>query len=134
MAVRSAHIDTFAAANLPPPETLPEFIFSRPELQYPARLNCVSELLDRAVAEGDGERTAILAPGLSWSYAELQHKANCVAAVLHEDLNIVPGNRVLLRAANTPMPAKRPCSRRSRTASRRAADGCPTPSWPKVSG
>ncbi|MDP7342348.1 MAG: AMP-binding protein [Alphaproteobacteria bacterium] len=103
MAVRSAHIDTFAAANLPPPETVPEFIFSRPELQYPARLNCVSELLDRAVAEGDGERTAILAPGLSWSYAELQHKANCVAAVLHEDLNIVPGNRVLLRAANTPM-------------------------------
>ncbi|MDP6475645.1 MAG: AMP-binding protein [Alphaproteobacteria bacterium] len=103
MAAKSAHIDTFAAANLPPPEALPEFIFSRPELQYPARLNCVTELLDRAVAEGDGERTAILAPGLSWSYAELQHKVNCVAELLREDLGIVPGNRVLLRAANSPM-------------------------------
>jgi 2-aminobenzoate-CoA ligase len=100
---KSAHIDTFAAQNLPPPETLPDLIFTRPELQYPGRLNCAAELLDRAVAEGDGERTAILAPGLCWSYAELQHKANCVAQILSEDLGIVPGNRVLLRAANTPM-------------------------------
>ena len=103
MSEKSAHIDTFAAQNLPPPETLPDLIFTRPELQYPGRLNCAAELLDRAVAEGDGERTAILAPGLCWSYAELQHKANCVAQILSEDLGIVPGNRVLLRAANTPM-------------------------------
>jgi 2-aminobenzoate-CoA ligase len=100
---KSAHIDTFAAENLPPPETLPDLIFTRPELQYPGRLNCAAELLDRAVAEGDGERTAILAPGLCWSYAELQHKANCIAQILSEDLGIVPGNRVLLRAANTAM-------------------------------
>ena len=103
MSEKSAHIDTFAAQNLPPPESLPDLIFTRPELQYPGRLNCAAELLDRAVAEGDGERTAILAPGLCWSYAELQHKANCVAQILSEDLGIVPGNRVLLRAANTPM-------------------------------
>ncbi len=103
MSEKSAHIDTFAAQNLPPPETLPDLIFTRPELQYPGRLNCAAELLDRAVAGGDGERTAILAPGLCWSYAELQHKANCVAQILSEDLGIVPGNRVLLRAANTPM-------------------------------
>ncbi len=103
MAEKSAHIDTFAAQNLPPPDMLPDLIFTRPELQYPGRLNCASELLDRAVAEGDGARTAILAPGLSWSYAELQQKANSIAQVLVEDLGIVPGNRVLLRAANTPM-------------------------------
>ena len=100
---KSAHIDGFAAANLPRPEMLPEIIFTRPELQYPSRLNCVAELLDRAVAEGDGDRPAILAPGLRWSYAELQDKVNRIAQVLTEDLAIVPGNRVLLRAANTPM-------------------------------
>jgi len=103
MAEKSAHIDRFAAENLPPPEHLPTLIFTRPELHYPARLNCVAELLDRAVAEGDGGRTAILAPDLKWTYAELQHKANCVAQLLTEDLGVVAGNRVLLRAANTPM-------------------------------
>ena len=103
MAKKSAHIDSFAADNLPPPEQLPTLIFTRPELHYPARLNCVAELLDRAVAEGDGERTAIFAPSLRWSYAELQKQANRVAQVLTEDMAVVPGNRVLLRAANTPM-------------------------------
>jgi len=103
VAEKSAHRDGFAAANLPRPETLPEFIYTRPELHYPARLNCVHELLDRAVAEGDGGRTAVVAPGLRWSYADLQNQANRVAEILRDDLAIVPGNRVLLRAANTPM-------------------------------
>ncbi len=103
MAERSAHIDTFAAQNLPPPDMLPDLIFTRPELHYPGRLNCAAELLDRAVAEGDGERPAILAPDLRWSYTELQHKANCIAQLLSEELGVVPGNRVLLRAANTAM-------------------------------
>ncbi|MBT3171343.1 MAG: 2-aminobenzoate-CoA ligase, partial [Rhodospirillaceae bacterium] len=69
MAEKSAHSDTFAAENLPRPETLPDLIFTRPELNYPGRLNCAVELVDRAVAEGDGARPAILAPGLNWSYA-----------------------------------------------------------------
>ena len=103
MTEKSAHVDRFAADNLPPPEQLPTLIFTRPDLNYSSHLNCVAELLDRAVAEGDGERTAILASGLEWSYAELQSQANRVAQVLAEDLGIVPGNRVLLRAANTPM-------------------------------
>ena len=103
MREKSAHIDSFAAANLPRPEMLPDLIFTRPELQYPSRLNCAAELLDRAVVEGDGDRPAILAHGLRWTYAELQDKANRIAQVLTEDLAIVPGNRILLRAANTPM-------------------------------
>jgi 2-aminobenzoate-CoA ligase len=103
MSEKSAHIDSFAADNLPPADLLPDLIFTRPELHYPPRLNCAHELLDRAVAEGDGGRAAILAPGVRWSYAELQDKANRVAQVLTEDLAIVPGNRVLLRAANTPL-------------------------------
>ncbi len=49
--IRSAHVDTFARDNLPPQELWPDFIFSRPELQYPPRLNCVVSFLDRWVSE-----------------------------------------------------------------------------------
>ena len=102
----SAHIDTFARDSLPPPEAWPEFIFDLPELQYPARLNCAAEFLDRALDRGWGGRTAVRAPdGLHWTYAELNAMANRIAHVLVEDLGLVPGNRVLLRAPNNPMHA-----------------------------
>ena len=48
----TAHVDTFARDNLPPPAELPEVFFELPELQYPARLNCAAELLDRMVDAG----------------------------------------------------------------------------------
>ncbi|WP_304307700.1 AMP-binding protein [Pseudacidovorax intermedius] len=99
----SAHVDTFAREHLPPPEQQPEFIFELPALQMPARLNCATELLDRHVAEGRGDRLCILAPGLRWTYAELQDKANRIANVLVKQMGLVPGNRVLLRAPNNPM-------------------------------
>ena len=35
--------------------------------------------------------------------AELQAQANRIARVLVEDLGLIPGNRVLLRGANSPM-------------------------------
>ena len=40
--VHSAHADSFARDHLPPPEQWPEFIFTRPELQYPERLRSKS--------------------------------------------------------------------------------------------
>jgi len=101
----SAHIDTFARDNLPPPETWPELLFDLPELDYPARLNCAAVLLQGALAKGWGPRTAIRAPGVHWTYAELDTIANRIARVLVEDLHLVPGNRVLLRAPNNPMHA-----------------------------
>ena len=100
----TAHIDTFANDRLPPPEAQPEFLFELPELQFPQHLNCATELLDRHVAEGRGERVCLRAPGgVAWSYRELQQKANRIANVLVHDMGLVPGNRVLLRAANKPM-------------------------------
>jgi 2-aminobenzoate-CoA ligase len=100
----SAHVDTFARDHLPPPEQQPEFLFELPALQFPAQLNCATELLDRHVAEGRGERLCLRAPGgLRWTYADLQRHANRIANVLVDDLGLVPGNRVLLRAANKPM-------------------------------
>ncbi len=99
----SAHIDTFAHDNLPPLEQLPEFLFELPELQFPQQLNAATELLDRHIAEGRGERLAIRGPGLAWTYRDLQDKADRIAHVLVKDMGLVPGNRVLLRAPNNPM-------------------------------
>ena len=103
MPVATAHVDTFAAANLPPVESWPDLIFDRPEFQYPDRLNCGAALLDDAVAAGHGARIAIRAPGLVWRYQDLLGHANRIARVLVEDMGLVPGNRVLLHGPNTPM-------------------------------
>lgn len=106
MKTPSAHVDTFANDHLPPRDQWPELIFELPELQFPERLNCASELLDRWVASGQGARLCIqghdLAGDVRWTYAELQAQANRIARVLVEDMGVVPGNRVLLRGANTP--------------------------------
>ena len=101
----SAHIDTFTRDNLPPAEQLPEFLFDLPELQFPERLNCADPLLDDHVVQGRGGRVCIQAPGLRWTYADLQERANRIANVLVRDMGLVPGNRVLLRAPNNPMMA-----------------------------
>ena len=101
----SAHIDTFAADRLPPRDRWPELLFTLPELHYPERLNCASRLLDRHIEAGNGQRRCIVAPGITWTYQDLFEAANRIARVLTEDLGVVPGNRVLLRAPNTPMMA-----------------------------
>ncbi|MET0681537.1 MAG: AMP-binding protein [Burkholderiales bacterium] len=105
----TAHVDTFARDNLPPPAELPEVFFELPELQYPARLNCAAELLDRMVDAGHGDRPAIhaLVDGRRYSctYRQLLVRANQIAHVLVADLQLVPGNRVLLRGPNNAMMA-----------------------------
>lgn len=99
----TAHLDTFARDHLPPREQWPEFLFELPELAYPERLNCAAELLDRQVAAGHGDRPCVRGGGTAWTYAELLGQANRIAHVLVQDMGLVTGNRVLLRAANNPM-------------------------------
>ncbi len=101
----SAHIDTFAQQNLPPLDQQPDFLFTLPSLQFPEQLNCATELLDRHIAEGRGDRLCIQAPGVRWTYADLQANANRIANVLVTEMGLLPGNRVLLRAPNNPMMA-----------------------------
>ena len=103
VAAASAHVDTFARDRLPPPQALPEFVFDLPELQFAPRLNCVSELLDRHVAQGRGDRICLQGAGVRWTYAEVQALANRIAHVLVQDMGLLSGNRVLLRGANSPM-------------------------------
>ncbi len=101
--IPSAHRDTFSRDNLPPPAQWPGFLFDLPGLQYPDRLNCVTELLDRWIASGDGDRPCLISPAENLTYAQLGERVNRIANVLTRDLGLVPGNRVLLRGPNSPM-------------------------------
>ncbi|MVW73391.1 MULTISPECIES: AMP-binding protein [unclassified Bordetella] len=105
----SAHQDTFARDNLPPEEEWPEFLLDSPDVNYPTRLNCAAELVDTIVMRGHGDRIA-----LRWregdeqrtmTYMELRSLSNRIAHVLTEDMQLVPGNRLLLRGPNNPMMA-----------------------------
>src|SRR5215216_3903420 len=103
VSARTGHVDTFCAERLPPRELWPVCDWTGvPELDYPPRLNCAVELLDR-MAESRRERPVLRFPGGEWTYGELLEKANRIAHVLVDDFGVVPGNRVLLRAPNTPM-------------------------------
>ncbi|MGW0120751.1 AMP-binding protein [Streptomyces sp. NPDC003327] len=99
----SAHLDTFARDHLPPPERWPHLVFDRPELAYPDRLNCGTELLDRSVERFGADRPAFHdEEGGVWSYGGLRDRVDGLAHALTADLGLRPGNRVLLRGPTTP--------------------------------
>jgi 2-aminobenzoate-CoA ligase len=99
----SAHVDTFARDNLPPRAQWPDFLFTLPELNYPERMNCVVDLLDRWIAAGHGERPCLISPAETLSYGQLAERVNRIANALTRDFGVVPGHRVLLRGPNSPM-------------------------------
>lgn len=101
----SAHVDTFARDHLPPREEWPVLLLD-PPYDYPVHLNAAEVLLDRAVAEGDGARVAIVHRGAdgAWhetTYAALQRRADAIAHTLVAQ-GVMPGHRVLLRGFNGP--------------------------------
>ncbi|CAG4897227.1 AMP-binding protein [Paraburkholderia gardini] len=101
----SAHVDTFARDNLPPQDQWPVFLLDNPDVAYPARFNCATELLDRGVEAGYRERPAIWSEvdgrPQATTYGELLALVNRSARVLVEDMGLRPGNRLLLRGPNT---------------------------------
>jgi len=99
---RSAHVDSFCRDNLPPSAQWPQMSADLPELAYPDRLNCAVALLDEVVTKYGAERPCLRTPTETWTYGELRARANQLAHVLVEDLGLVPGGRVLLRAPNNP--------------------------------
>jgi 2-aminobenzoate-CoA ligase len=102
--MKTGHVDTFCADNAPPRELWPARDWNGiPELAYPDWMNCAAELLDCMIEEGRGERIVFRFPGGTWTYQHLYETANRIAHVLVDDLDLVPGNRVLLRGANNPM-------------------------------
>jgi 2-aminobenzoate-CoA ligase len=94
-------VDTFARDGLPPREQWPDLLIE--PLGYPAQLNCAVALLDDTVGAGNGDRPAFIAESETLTYRELQARVDRICRVLVEDLGIVSGNRVLLRAPNNPM-------------------------------
>jgi 2-aminobenzoate-CoA ligase len=94
-------VDTFAAEGLPPREQWPELRIE--PLGYPDRLNFAVALLDDTVAAGHADRPAIIGDDETISYRELQSRVDRVCRVLVDDLGMVSGNRVLLRAPNNAM-------------------------------
>ena len=101
----SGHADSFTRDHLPPQEEMPEFRFAQADLNYPERLNCVAELLDRWVAAGKGDQPCLITPSETLTYASLQERVNRMANVLTRDLGLATGNRVLLRGPNNAMMA-----------------------------
>ncbi|HXV64658.1 MAG TPA: AMP-binding protein [Vicinamibacteria bacterium] len=100
---KTAHTDPFVRDHLPPKDDWPVLLFELPELAYPPQVNVASELLDAHVIAGRGDAPCLVTDTEVWSYGRLYEEANRIAAVLVDELGLVPGNRVLLRAPNTPL-------------------------------
>src|SRR5215472_2222156 len=101
----SSHVDTYAREHLPPRDQWP--VMHAPGLagfRYPTRLNSAVELLDAMVERGFGSHPCLRAPNETWTYVQLLERANRIANLLVSE-GMVPGERVLLRDANSPMMA-----------------------------
>lgn len=104
--VPSAHVDPFIRSQLPPAELWPRFDYSAPHLNhFPDRLNACVALLDAAIEAGAGDKPVFHYEDTTWTYRHLLDRVQRIARVLVEDFGLLPGQRVLLRSANTPMVA-----------------------------
>ncbi|MFE5797472.1 AMP-binding protein [Streptomyces sp. NPDC056503] len=100
---RSGHVDGFARDRLPPASQWPRLLFELPGLDYPERLNCAVELLDRTAERLGDERPAVHdGEGGTWSYGGLRERVDRLVRVLTGELGLRPGHRVLLRGPTTP--------------------------------
>ena len=91
---RSAHVDTLTRDRLPPRELWPVLT----PLPGPDRLNCATALL----AGGHPGRPCLVSPAGTLTYGQVAELSGRLARVL-VGAGLVPGNRVLLRAPNTPL-------------------------------
>jgi 2-aminobenzoate-CoA ligase len=97
-----SHIDRFVHDRMPPAAQRAQLIFNAPELQIAAQANVVAQLLDAAVAtKGWAHQPLLRSANVTLTYSEALGRVNRIAQVLTEDLQLVPGNRVLLRGGNS---------------------------------
>src|SRR5687768_6909784 len=101
----SGHVEAFCREHLTARALWPalELDGVRAGAAYAPRVHCAVALPGSASERGLGDRPGFHTYAETWSYARLQATANRIAHALVDDLGIVPGNRVLLRAPNTPM-------------------------------
>ncbi len=98
---QSPQKDRFAHDRLPREKDWPEIV---PLAGVPQSepLNCAALLIDRHLEGPAASRVAVRSAGRAWTYAELGAHVGRIANVLKEDYGIEPGNRVLIRGANSP--------------------------------
>ena len=97
----SVQTDRFVHDRLPPAHQWPLMRYDLPELQFPAQANVVDVLFERVEQRGLSERPFLRSDKLTLSYQDAQQRVQRIAQVLTQDLQLVPGNRVLLRGGNT---------------------------------
>lgn len=97
----TVHIDTFTRDNLPPQTLWPTFLLEGNE--YPEYINAAVELTDKMVEQGYGDKLALIGDNYQFTYKKLTELTNQIAQSLIEDYGVMPGNRILIRSANSPM-------------------------------
>lgn len=97
----SVQTDRFVHDRLPPREQWPQMRYELPELQIPAQANLVDVLFGRIEERGLSDRPFLRSDRITLSYADAHERVKRIAQVLTQDLQLVPGNRVLLRGGNT---------------------------------
>ena len=97
----SVQTDRFVHDRLPPADQCPQMRYDLPELQIQAQANLVDVLFDRVEQRGLSDRPFLRSDKLTLSYRDAQQRVQRIAQVLTQDLQLVPGNRVLLRGGNT---------------------------------
>ena len=101
----TSHVDQFVLEQLAPKNLWPEMNYEvLPELKhYPVHMNAATELIGKGIKDGYGDKIAVQYKKQIWTYSELEIISNKIAGVLKNELDFVPGNRVLVRSANHPM-------------------------------
>ena len=98
---RSPQTDRFVHDRLPSSGNWPE-ILPLPGVPLTGPLNCVSFLLDRHLEGDTAHREAIVSDTRRWTYEQLANRVGRIARLMVDDYGIEPGNRVLIRGANSP--------------------------------
>jgi 2-aminobenzoate-CoA ligase len=98
----SAHIDRYVLSRMPPIEQRAQMRYEGAPFELGDQANLVTHLLDDGIThKGLGDRPLLRSTHITFSYAQTQAIVNRIAQFLIEDLKLVPGNRVLLRGANS---------------------------------
>lgn len=97
----SVQTDRFVHDGLPPADQCPHMRYDLPELQIQAQANLVDVLFDRVEQRGLSNRPFLRSDKMTLSYRDAHDRVRRIAQVLTDDLQLIPGNRVLLRGGNT---------------------------------
>jgi 2-aminobenzoate-CoA ligase len=97
----SAQIDQFVHKLLPSVEDLPVYIYSGKNLHKRKVLNLVTELFNQVEEKGYLESPFLRSSMRSITYSQARSYVSQISQFLTQELNLIPGNRVLLRGGNS---------------------------------